>query len=218
MDISQYSLNGTYGPQSGTRTVAKPSTTDFQSAASAPQSPAAAEGGFSLFDAVVDTVNPLQHIPGVSSVYQQVTGDESSALANMAGGFLFGGPMGLAAGAATSFLEFLTGKSLLGHAQALFEGVPDTPKQQLADAGSGLAQDTESILKDWQQAGGATLQNYQAFAAAHTETKKGFGATSKDVSWSDNIWTAHALKEASGLYENSQNLTESRSRQQGQQA
>ncbi|MDA9975874.1 hypothetical protein N9F34_03500, partial [Alphaproteobacteria bacterium] len=50
--------------------------------------------GFSFGD-VVDVLNPLQHIPVVSSIYRAVTGDEIAAAPRAVGGALFGGPVGL---------------------------------------------------------------------------------------------------------------------------
>lgn len=55
------------------------------------------EGSFWDF---VDIINPLQHIPIVSTVYRAVTGDSISAPARVIGGFLFGGPVGMLAGTA----------------------------------------------------------------------------------------------------------------------
>ncbi len=43
--------------------------------------------GFSFKD-VLDTINPLQHIPIVSTIYQSITGDVPSSGANIAGGAL----------------------------------------------------------------------------------------------------------------------------------
>lgn len=52
---------------------------------------------FSFWD-VVDIFNPLQHIPLVGTVYREITGDEIGGFARVAGGALFGGPIGAGAG------------------------------------------------------------------------------------------------------------------------
>jgi hypothetical protein len=52
------------------------------------------EDGFSLGD-LLDVINPLQHIPVISSIYRSLTGDEISPAARLAGGTLYGGPVGL---------------------------------------------------------------------------------------------------------------------------
>lgn len=46
------------------------------------------------FSDIVDMVNPLQHIPVVSSLYQGATGDTIGAIAKIIGGAIFGGPIG----------------------------------------------------------------------------------------------------------------------------
>ena len=46
----------------------------------------------------LDVINPLQHIPIVSSIYRAITGDEINGPARVLGGALFGGPLGLVAG------------------------------------------------------------------------------------------------------------------------
>lgn len=163
----------------------------------------------SLFEMALDTVNPLQHIPGVNGVYQEVTGDKTNALSSMAGGFLFGGPVGLAAGAAGSFLEMLTGKSLMGHAMALFGGEGEgenSPLQavQTADAGASEALFTP--------APGISLKQYQSFATATDSIHQGIGAKATDVGWSENLWTQQTLKQAASQYENNQRLGDNQER------
>ena len=46
------------------------------------------------FSDIVDIVNPLQHIPVVSNLYQSATGDTIGAIAQIVGGAVFGGPLG----------------------------------------------------------------------------------------------------------------------------
>ncbi|WP_153772093.1 hypothetical protein [Labrenzia sp. CE80] len=52
------------------------------------------------FSDLLDILNPLQHIPGVSEIYRSVTGDQMSEGARFAGNALYGlalgGPLGLA--------------------------------------------------------------------------------------------------------------------------
>ena len=159
----------------------------------------------SLVSTVVDAVNPLQHIPGVSTAYQEATGDTQNALSSMAGGFLFGGPMGLAAGAATSFFEFLSGKSIGQTAMDFFSGEPDALAQGSAE---GIAQigDGKPMLQLDQ---GNSLQNYQTYAAAQADTKLGYGADANTVAWASNNWTTQALQQATGAYETAQNANKS---------
>ena len=42
---------------------------------------------------LLDVINPLQHIPIVNEIYQELTGDKIGVAARLAGGTLFGGPV-----------------------------------------------------------------------------------------------------------------------------
>lgn len=53
------------------------------------------DDGFGFRD-VLDLVNPLQHIPIVGNVYRELTGDTLAPGIRVAGGALFGGPIGAA--------------------------------------------------------------------------------------------------------------------------
>ena len=61
------------------------------------------------FGDVLDLVNPLQHLPGISTVYRRLTGDVISPAMRLAGGALFGGPLG--AGLEALGLALMPGKS-----------------------------------------------------------------------------------------------------------
>ncbi len=81
------------------------------------------ETGF--FDQLLDIINPLQHIPVVSTVYRALSGDQIAGPARLIGGALFGGPVGLATATANLLLEDATGNDLAGHALALVGGNDD---------------------------------------------------------------------------------------------
>jgi len=58
------------------------------------ESGSTAEGfgeGEGFFSTLLDVINPLQHIPLVSTLYREITGDEISPSARILGGGLFGG-------------------------------------------------------------------------------------------------------------------------------
>ncbi len=80
------------------------------------------------FGDLLDAVNPLQHLPGVSQVYRHATGDGIGLPARLAGGFLFGGPIGLLGSAAMAAFEAVTGDDPLGHLVTLAEGGADETK------------------------------------------------------------------------------------------
>lgn len=84
------------------------------------------EDGFG-FDDLLDIVNPLQHIPVVSSIYRWITGDEIAPAASVAGGALFGGPIGMAGAMAGVAVEETTGRDLGEHAIAMMFGEDGDP-------------------------------------------------------------------------------------------
>lgn len=47
------------------------------------------------FADLVDVVNPLQHIPVISNIYREMSGDTIHPVMQVAGGALFGGPIGV---------------------------------------------------------------------------------------------------------------------------
>lgn len=75
------------------------------------------EDGFTFSD-FLDIINPLQHIPIVSTVYRALTGDKIDPGAKLAGGGLFGGPIGLVASMVSGMVEEATGKEPGQHALA----------------------------------------------------------------------------------------------------
>lgn len=74
--------------------------------------------GFSFWD-FLDIINPLQHIPVVSTVYRAITGDTIDPGARIAGGGLFGGPIGVAISLIGAMVEESTGKDPGEHALAM---------------------------------------------------------------------------------------------------
>ncbi|MFD2204901.1 hypothetical protein [Kiloniella antarctica] len=60
----------------------------------------------------LDIINPLQHIPVVSSIYREITGDELKPAARVFGGMLFGGPSGFVSAIANSIVEETTSKDI----------------------------------------------------------------------------------------------------------
>jgi hypothetical protein len=73
------------------------------------------------FGDVMDMINPLQHIPVVSSVYRAVTGDKINPISRVAGDILYGGALGVASAigggvsaVADSVMEAKSGKDVTG--------------------------------------------------------------------------------------------------------
>ena len=102
-----------------------------------------ADDGFT-FDDLIDIINPLQHLPIVSTIYRAITGDEISVKARAVGGGLFGGPIGLLAAGATMAVEEATGLTAEGTLASVFS---DGDTQVAA-----LSSDAESQRQSQEQA------------------------------------------------------------------
>lgn len=108
-------------------------------------------GGFKFSD-FLDIINPLQHIPIVSTIYRAITGDQIEAGSRMAGGALFGGPIGLAASVVSAIVNESTGKDPGEHAMAMLGidlGGEEPPATAIAANG---ADPTAQQQPDQQQA------------------------------------------------------------------
>ena len=88
------------------------------------------DNGLDLNDGF-DTFNILQHIPVVSAVYQDVSGQGISAVSKLSGGYFYGGPIGLAFSALDLAVEGFSGNSIsetlvnFNYAE-MFSGFSDT--------------------------------------------------------------------------------------------
>ena len=121
--------------------------------------------GFTFSD-FLDIINPLQHIPIVSTVYRAITGDKIDPGARLAGGGLFGGPIGLAASVVSGIIEETTGKDPGEHALAAL-GIDIGPagKDEPATMVAEAAARSEAVAPAELQAQGAQMQAAQAKTA-----------------------------------------------------
>ncbi|MDX8405213.1 MAG: hypothetical protein R8K50_03590 [Mariprofundus sp.] len=76
-------------------------------------------GSFSFRD-ILDVINPLQHIPVISTLYRKFSGDEMGYASRIAGDTLFGGAVGslvssLVSAIANVFVDSTTGKDIGEH-------------------------------------------------------------------------------------------------------
>ncbi|HKD21107.1 MAG TPA: hypothetical protein VKB71_03795 [Rhizomicrobium sp.] len=78
------------------------------------------------FQDLLSIVNPLQHIPVVSTLYRSLTGDTIKPLERIVGDTLYGGTIGFASGIANVIFEKVTGKDFGATALALLDGEDDT--------------------------------------------------------------------------------------------
>jgi len=108
------------------------------------------EDGLTFAD-FLDIINPLQHIPVISSIYRHLTGDEIDPASRLAGGTLFGGPIGLVAAVINVGIEQETGQDVGEHVIAMMQdtdadqldvlpasGPPAEPKDLAGGAGDDL--------------------------------------------------------------------------------
>lgn len=115
--------------------VLEDATKDAEAGPAAPESALALQGdqksqksadsSFGFFD-FLDIINPLQHIPIVSSIYRGLTGDTIGPAAEVLGGALYGGPIGAAAGMASAVITHETGKDPGQALVDLFRADPST--------------------------------------------------------------------------------------------
>lgn len=78
------------------------------------------EDGFT-FDDFLDIINPLQHIPVISTIYRELTGDQIAMMPRVLGGTLFGGPIGAGVAIVNAAIHQESGKDLGGHVMAMFD-------------------------------------------------------------------------------------------------
>ncbi len=88
--------------------------------------------GFTFLD-FIDIINPLQHIPVVGTLYREMTGDQIDPGSRIAGGSLFGGPIGAAVSLVDVAVEQSSGQDMGEHMMALFGGEEENAGVTLAN-------------------------------------------------------------------------------------
>lgn len=113
-----------------------PAILSFPALPAAPAKPAApaAQSGFSFHD-FLSIINPLQHLPIVSTIYRAVTGDKIGVPERIAGDALYGGLWGAISGVANAAFEAVTGKDVGETVLALFTGHHDSADVRVASSG-----------------------------------------------------------------------------------
>jgi hypothetical protein len=128
---------------------------------------------------VVDIINPLQHIPIINLLYRELTGDEINGAAQIAGGGLYGGLVGIGGAIVTMAFDEITDGGVRQLARDII-GMDDNPAAQMAAsggqgvggdggglvwAGAGLPAPTPASVAHLANPGAASAQ---ALAAART--------------------------------------------------
>ena len=93
--------------------------------------------GFTFGD-IFDIINPLQHIPIVSTIYRAITGDDIAVAPKVAGGALFGGVIGLVVSIIDTAIEQITGQDAGEHILALLDNVEISSEVLVADEDDGF--------------------------------------------------------------------------------
>jgi hypothetical protein len=124
------------------------------------------------FAEVLDILNPLHHIPGISSIYRAITGDEIGAGPRFVGGMLFGGPIGALAAGLTALFEEASGGDLGEHLAELVDdftggGDNDSPAIAADTAAKAAAVVTAAGGANGAQINQAALPVEHAAAAAY---------------------------------------------------
>lgn len=86
------------------------------------------------FGDVLDVINPLQHIPVVSTFYREWTGDQIDPVPRIAGGALFGGVMGAVTSLVNVIVDEITGSDVGEHIMAFagdLLGIGDTDAPEM---------------------------------------------------------------------------------------
>jgi len=85
------------------------------------------------FDDVLDLVNPLQHLPVISTIYRAVTGDKIKPAMQIMGDLAYGGPEGFVLSCFQVLFSQISGEDLGSHILGFVEG-KDSPKVAAAPA------------------------------------------------------------------------------------
>jgi hypothetical protein len=100
-----------------------------------------AQKGFQFHD-LLDIVNPLQHLPVVSSIYRWITGDGIGNLPRVVGDALYGGPIGFVSGLLGVLVKEESGKDIGEHVIATLTGGSDSATGSTQAAAPAAVTDT----------------------------------------------------------------------------
>lgn len=92
------------------------------------------------FGEFLDMINPLQHIPVISSIYRAITGDEIGAGPRAIGGMIYGGPLGMIAAGITALFEEASGGDVATTVAHLVEDMFDGASGDAADPAANVAE------------------------------------------------------------------------------
>ncbi len=121
--------------------------------------------GFTFLD-LLDVINPLQHIPIISTLYRSISGDTIDPGAKIVGGALFGGPIGAALSSLDVAVKHSTGRDIADHTGSFFVGTID---DQNTPAHSGTGAEISTLgpaqLRKQSNRGQAPVSVFQSIGA-----------------------------------------------------
>ncbi len=94
------------------------------------------DDGFTFMD-FLDIINPMQHLPIISNLYRNWSGDTIDPIPRIGGGALFGGPIGAIASLINVIINETTGKDAGDHFLAFLED--EEPAQKPAEEAVEIA-------------------------------------------------------------------------------
>jgi hypothetical protein len=117
------------------------------------------DSGFT-FDDLLDIVNPLQHLPVVSTLYRAISGDTIKPGAQLAGDTLYGGMMGFASSMGDLIFTKITGKSVGDTVLGWAEDITGIGGKDATGLASNTSPDTTKVAgKDFGHRALAWLEN-----------------------------------------------------------
>jgi hypothetical protein len=116
------------------------------------------ENGDFGFGDILDTINPLQHLPIVATLYRNMTGDRIGMVPRVVGGALWGRIGGFVSGLLNAAVEWFTGKDLGDHVYAFLHD-QIAPPENVQTARDGNSSET----------GGEPLESTES--ARHASTR-----------------------------------------------
>ncbi len=120
------------------------------------------------FDEVLNSINPMHHIPVVSTIYRAVTGDTIGFGPRLIGAAILGGPVGLIIAGITAFIEELSGGTISEHVAALFEGPTGDDEPAPADVIAAIPGHSREGAGDGTQISAAIEMDASALGDAPT--------------------------------------------------
>jgi len=135
------------------------------------------------FHDVLDIINPLQHIPIINTIYRHLTGDEEGAVADVGGGTLWMGPVGLVGALADLAVKSETGKSIGDNILSWLglEDDDDTAKTAEAQTQQQVQQQAQQVAAVTAPLPAITAQTLSPLPARGNDRKDERRDTAKDA-------------------------------------